>query len=261
MVKKLAKFCFCGLLLLSNKITSQNNIFYKHGEQINFSIYYSVIGIYFKAGSCKFELFHEDFEGQPVYHVIATGWSNAKYDWIFKVRDKYESYIAVNDFKPLYFKRNVNEGKYKINEYIDFNYQSLKAKSNKGEFPIPNAVQDVLSAIYYTRFLDYNKYKIGDKIYFNMFLDNELFQAYIKYDGKEVITTKLGTFHTIRVKPLLIKGTVFKGGEGMTVWITDDANHMPLKVSSPVSVGSVKCEIESFSNILFPLESKVSKPK
>ena len=157
MVKKfLITLLVLWVYLFSLSLRAQNNILYKNGEYFKFNIYYSIIGIYFNAGTANFELFHEDFKNQPVYHVIATGSSNTKYDWIFKVRDKYETFISIKDFKPLYFKRNVSEGKYKVKENIDFNYQNLIATTNKGEYAIPDGVQDVLSAIYFTRFLNYN---------------------------------------------------------------------------------------------------------
>src|SRR6266700_172480 len=50
------------------------------------------------------------------------------------------------------------------------------------------------------------------------FLDNQVYNLYIRYVGKETIKTKYGKFHAIKIKPLLIKGTIFEGGEKMTVW-------------------------------------------
>ncbi len=51
-------------------------------------------------------------------------------------------------------------------------------------FKVPPCVQDVLSAIYYSRNIDFDKYKPGDKIPFTLFLDKELFAMYIRYLGK-----------------------------------------------------------------------------
>ena len=56
---------------------------------------------------------------------------------------------------------------------------------------MPNCVQDVLSSIYYARNIDFNKYKVNDKIPFTMFLDNEVYNLYIRYLGKETIKTTL----------------------------------------------------------------------
>ena len=90
-----------------------------------------------------------------------------------------------------------------------------------------------------------------------MFLDNAVNNLYIKYLGKEQIKTKYGTFNAIKFKPLLVKGTIFEGGEKMTVWVTDDANHVPIRIESPIAVGSVKVDMMGYSNLRHPLSSLI----
>jgi hypothetical protein len=113
----------------------------------------------------------------------------------------------------------------------------------------------VLSAIYYARNINFDKYKPGDRIPFTMFLDNEVYNMYIRYLGKETIKTKYGKFDAVKFKPLLIKGTIFEGGEKMTVWVSDDANRIPVRVESPISVGSVKVDMMGYRNLRYPLTS------
>ena len=81
-----------------------------------------------------------------------------------------------------------------------------------------------MSSIYYARNINFDKYSPGDKIPFNMFLDDEVYQLYIRYLGKETVKTRYGKFKAIKLKPLLIKEAIFEGGEKMTVWISDDPN-------------------------------------
>ena len=128
--------------------------------------------------------------------------------------------------------RNIDEGGYKQLENVTFNNENNTATTLKGTMQIPNCSQDVLSSIYYARNIDFNKYRPNDKIPFTMFLDNAVYNLYIKYLGKERIKTKYGTFNSIKFKPLLVKGTIFDGGEKMTVWVTDDANHVPIRIES-----------------------------
>jgi hypothetical protein len=77
--------------------------------------------------------------------------------------------------------------------------------------------------------------------------------------GKERITTKYGTFNTIKITPLLIKGTIFEGGEKMIVWVSDDANHVPVRIESPILVGSIKVDLMGFDNLKNPMTALVSK--
>jgi len=91
------------------------------------------------------------------------------------------------------------------------------------------------------------------------FLDNEVFSMYIRYIGKETIKTKYGRFRSLKLKPLLIKGEVFKGGEDMTVWVTDDDNHIPVRFESPIVVGQVKIDMMNYENIRHPLTSLIKR--
>jgi hypothetical protein len=147
---------------------------------------------------------------------------------------------------------------YTKREDVTFNQQNNTATTLSGVFKVPNCVQDVLSAIYYARNIDFNKYKVDDKIPFSMFLDNQVYNLYIRYLGKEVIKTRYGKFRAIKFKPLLVKGTMFEGGEKMEVWVSDDANHIPLRVESPIVVGSVKVDMMQYRNLRYPLSSKIS---
>src|SRR5450631_4683561 len=239
---------FCGL---------QNHAF-QSGESITFRVYYKVVGVYIAAGEAVFSVALENLNNKPVYHVTGDGKTYSFYDNFFKVRDKYESFIDTSNLQPLKFIRNVNEGSYKKYENISFNKTAHTAITNSGVFKTPECVQDVLSSMYYMRNIDFDKMKPGDKIPFSMFLDNQVYNLYIRFIGKETIKTKYGKFRSIKFKPLLIKGTIFEGGEKMTVWVSDDANHIPVRVESPISVGSVKVDMMDFKNRRTPLSSLIS---
>ncbi|HWB24460.1 MAG TPA: DUF3108 domain-containing protein [Chitinophagaceae bacterium] len=240
---------FCGI----------RNTAFKQGESITFTVYYSVLGIYVNAGTATFTTTLERLNNKDVYHVVGDGKSNSKYDWIFKVRDRYESYFDTTNLQPLKFIRDINEGGYKKYENVTFDQASNTAITTAGVFKVPGCVQDVLSSVYYARNIDFSKYKAEDRIPFNMFIDNEVENLYIRYMGKETVKTRYGKFRAIKFKPLLVKGTLFQGGEKMTVWVSDDANHVPLRIESPIVVGSVKIDMMDFSNLRYPLSSLISK--
>ncbi|THU41380.1 DUF3108 domain-containing protein [Niastella caeni] len=234
------------------------NSAFANGEVITLKVFYTVVGAYFGAGEATFTTNLEKMAGKPVYHITGDGKTYSFYDNFFKVRDKYETYIDTATLQPYRFIRNVYEGGYKKYENVTFNKTTNSAITNQGVYKVPECVQDVLSAVYYSRNIDFNKHKVGDKINFSMFLDNEVFQMYLRYLGKETIKTKYGKFKAIKFKPLLIKGTIFEGGEKMTVWVSDDKNHVPVRIESPISVGSVKIDMISYRNLRYPLTSLIS---
>jgi len=239
---------FCGI----------RNTSFQAGESITFNVFYSVIGVYINAGAATFNTTLEKLNNKTVYHVVGDGKSNSSYDWIFKVRDRYETYFDTTNMQPLKFIRNIDEGGYKKYENVTFNQQTNTAITTAGIFKVPGCVQDVLSSIYYARNINFDNYQVNDKIPFSMFLDNEVYSLYIRYMGKETVKTKYGKFRAIKFKPLLVKGTIFSGGEKMVVWVSDDANHIPLRIESPIAVGTIKVDMMQYSNLRYPLSSLIS---
>lgn len=236
---------FCGI----------RNTAFVAGETVKLSVYYTLAGVYVWGGDANFSITLEQMNGKPVYHAVGDGKTNSFFDGIFKVRDRYESYIDTGSLKPVKFIRNVDEGGYKLYENVSFNDVTNTATTTKGLFKTPPCIQDVLSAIYYARNINFNAYNVGDKIPFNMFLDSQTYNLYLRYLGKEVIKTRYGKFHSIKFKPLLIQGTMFQGGEGMTVWVSDDRDHIPLRIESPITVGSVKVDMMGYHGLRYPLTS------
>ncbi|MFI5123866.1 MAG: DUF3108 domain-containing protein [Chitinophagales bacterium] len=237
---------------------SIENTAFQAGESITYKVYYTLAGVYIAAGEATFSCAVESLNGKPVYHVTGEGKTYSFYDNFFRVRDKYESFIDTASLQPYKFIRNVHEGTYKKYENVSFNKSANTAITNSGVFKTPACIQDVISSMYYMRNLDFDKMKPGDKYPFAMFLDNQVYNLYIRFLGKETIKTKYGKFRAIKFKPLLIKGTIFEGGEKMTVWVSDDRNHIPVRVESPISVGSVKVDMMDFKNRRSPLSSLLS---
>lgn len=231
------------------------NTTFMQGEQINFNVFYNLAGMYVNAGTASFTTTLEQLNGRPVYHVVGSGRTHSSYDWIYRVRDRYETYLDTASLQPLKFIRNVDEGGDKKYESIVFNKAASTANTNKGVYKVPECVQDVLSAIYYARNLNYTRLKPGDKVPFSMFLDNELHNLYVRYLGTEVVKTRYGTFDAIKFSPLLIKGTIFEGGEKMVVWVTNDANRIPVRIESPIIVGSIKVDMMSYKNLRYPMKA------
>ena len=164
---------FCGIRNTSSR----------SGERLTYKVYYTLAGVYVPAGEAIFSNQVEMLQKKPVYHVTGFGRTYSSYDWIYKVRDTYESYIDTTTLLPYQFIRTVNEGgKHDIDRTT---FAAGKAVSQNATIKTPDCIQDVLSAIYYARNIDFNQYPIGEKIPFNMYLDDEVFPVYIRYLGKE----------------------------------------------------------------------------
>jgi hypothetical protein len=234
-----------------------NNTAFSIGEKVFYKVAYNWNTLWVNAGEVSFTVNQGFFNNTPCYHMIGFGTTYRSYDWFYKVRDTYESFMDMQTMQPLHFIRNVSEGGYNINQNVVFKHKENKAVSTKGTYTIPDCIQDVLSAIYYARNIDFTKYKASDTIPVVLYLDDAVYHVYIRYLGKEQITTKREKFNCIKFRPLLIEGTIFKGGEEMTVWVTDDANKIPVRVESPILVGSVSAELYKYSGLRNPVTAKV----
>ncbi len=232
---------------------------FQDGEKLTFRVFYNMSFIWIHSGDAVFTVKPEVVNQRNVYHVTGVGTTASSFEWFYKVSDKYESYVDKETLLPLKFTRNVNEGGLKFCNDVSFNHDKCQAVSDKQEFMIPKNTQDVLSSMYYARNVNYNKYKPGDKIPFTMFLDKQVYNLYIKYIGKERITTRMGTFNAIKISPLLIEGTIFKDGNKMTIWLSDDDNHLPVRVESPILIGNIKIDLMEYENLRNPFAGLISK--
>jgi hypothetical protein len=250
-------FAFLILFLLpflsgaQSGVLKNNTKAFGPSEVLEYRVHYGFID----AGTAKLEVdpVVKNLGGRSCYRVVGTGRSVGAFDWFFKVRDHYESYIDSESLLPHLFIRKIEEGGYKKNQNVSFNHSKATATSEKKTIRTPGHVQDIISAFYYARTLDFERAAVGDTFMIQCYLDDETFPMVIKYTGKQTIKTKVGTFRCIVFKPYLLEGRVFKEKEGMTVWVTDDKNKIPVRAQAEILVGSVKMDITSYKGLQNPL--------
>lgn len=266
-----------GLQLPVNKIISQEssnssyyssdcyteNIAFEQGERVVYKVYYNWNFVWLSAGEVTFEVSETDNE----YRISAIGRTYPSYEWFFKVRDYYYTYIDKETFLPHTFIRDVEEGSYTLYDKIQFDQVSQTGTSFRGknkdeaklqDFQFDDCMHDMLSIVYKMRNMDFNKMPEGSKIPVTIFLDMEEYPLDIKYDGrvKDKKVRGLGTYNAIQITPEVIAGNVFNEDAEMKIWVSDDKNRVPLIIESPVSVGSVKVVLKEYENLKHPLSSK-----
>ncbi len=224
-----------------------DNKAFQRGEVLKYRVHYGIID----AGEAVLEVKDENKKifDRNTLHVVGTGRSLGAFDWFFKVRDRYESYIDESSVMPWFFVRKVSEGGYKLDRNIAFNQYKNTAKVDNSVYELPDYSQDILSSFYYARSLDLQSLNVGDTITINTFFDFENYPLGIKYIGKEVIDSDIGEIRCLKFRPLLQVGRVFKEEEDMTVWISDDKCKVPVRVQANVLVGSIKMDITSVSGL------------
>ena len=130
-----------------------------------------------------------------------------------------------------------------------------KKKKATSEHPINENVQDLISAFYYLRnFYDTSNIKTGEAIELNMFFDQENYLFKLRFLGRETIDTAFGKVRCLKLRPLVQSGRVFSEQESVTLWVSDDANKIPVKMRADLRVGSIDCDLENFKNLQHPFE-------
>lgn len=253
-------FFLCLFINPSNVIGQQFP--FESGEIVEYEISYNWGFIWVDAGEVSFSVSNDEAYGKSALKLTGEGQTYPKYDWFYKVRDLYESKVDGENLRPYSFIRNVQEGKTTINNAYVFDHQKHKAYSiikQKDGFlrdtlDFPEETYDVISMIYRSRLIDFEKYQVEDKIPIKLILDNQVYESYIRYLGKEQLDVKgLKNVECYKFKPYLIEGTIFTGGEDMSVFVTADENKVPLYIESKILVGNIKAIVKSTSNLIQPI--------
>ncbi len=240
------------------------DVAFQNGERLTYKIYYNLNFIWVPAGEVTFKIFEEGNQ----YHYQAVGETYDSYEWFFSAKDKYDSWADKNTLLPNYSERSVNEGNYHIFEKIAFNQGGRKMTvwrapkrgeaEEKTEHIVKTDCHDVLSSLYNLRNVDYGSQPVGYAVPFSIFMDKAEYPLKMNYMGKDDNKKlyKMGRYKTLKFRPEVIAGNVFKEDAQMTVYVSDDANRIPLLIESPVSVGSVKMVLKEYWGLKHPFEAK-----
>ncbi|MEX1002546.1 MAG: DUF3108 domain-containing protein [Crocinitomicaceae bacterium] len=236
----------------NEKFIDLNQKAFAPGEKLVYRFTYGV----FDAGEATLSVLPTErtVKGRKLLRVRGIGRTVSAFEWFYKVNDLYESYIDAEAMIPWVFKRRVDEGGYKINQDYTFFQHKNEVETEKGnKHAVPEHVQDMISAFYYARTFDFSKAKKGQTFAVNIFLDEELFPTKIKYLGKEVIRTRKGKYRCHKFEPVVEQGRVFKSGDALTVWITDDGNKIPIMAKAKIQVGSIKMHLVGWEGLVNPM--------
>lgn len=270
---------FLFLLLISSilfsfqssdfSLESKRNFAYQRGEKLKFMVYYnSMLTGNVSAAEVVSEVKNDVvmFSNRPSYHIYLTGRSVGTFNWFFKVRDSFETWVDEDAQVPWYYRNRVQEGDYNASKDIQFWPQVKQAKyinnlnDNSKIIKIPSNVQDLLSALYYARNIDYSGAVLGSKYQINFMLDDSVYQTQLEYLGIFYIKTKLGKVECMKFKPRVLSGSVFKEESPLVVYVSNDLNRLPVFAESEVMVGSVRMELVDYWNLRNPF-SALKEPK
>ncbi|WP_194776152.1 DUF3108 domain-containing protein [Pararhodonellum marinum] len=264
--KIISSIALCLFLWSAKPMHSQQkNQSFNSGEELLFNVSYGWIGL----ADAKLVISDSIFtiNDHPTYKIDVFGKTKGPASWFGKVNDNWGTYLDTAKILPHQSYRHIQEGKYRKNERVHLDQKAKKAKmelydrENKElvetkSFDLPGTVQDIVSGFYYLRTIDLKKFKSGDAVTIPGFFDKEIYNLNLIYQGKERISTPVGTFDTYIFTPQMPPNKLFRGEFPVKVWISDDKNKIPVKIKANLVVGSLDMEIVSAKGLRNNLVTK-----
>jgi len=178
-------------------------------------------------------------------HIVSTAKSADWLKFFFPVDDRIESRL-IKGAPPLYigvprlYRERIREGWTRFEKDAVFDCDLLEVrtrdflKKNESTQKISRRTYDTLSSFFYFRSATL---QVGTSNFIDIFDCKRLWNTEVQVLRRERITTKLGTFNTIVIKPLLKFEGIFARTGDMHIWLSDDERRIPVQMKSQVKIG------------------------
>ena len=266
---KLVSFIWCVVTFCFFECSAQSSLPFKEGEQLNYDISYKYGIVMIKAGNAAFSLRNATYNSQPTIKSVLNFKTNSFFDKIYKVRDTLISHVNDN-LQPMYHERSVNEGNTKFFEQLFFikqsdTYTEARVRREVKEkvkidtvMQVDGAGYDMLNIFLFARTLDYQSLQIDQTFPLTVFLGKQKTKAKMRYKGQSIIEkSERLKYKSFRFEVDIMDEAFAEEKTAMEIWISDDMNHVPLKLKAKLKIGAAEATLSSYENLKHPLSSEV----
>lgn len=190
------------------------------------------------AGQATLELLPTD--RPEAWKIQSLAWCNGFFQSFYPVKDTVTSVIDSRGIYPLLFDKRLHEGKYHAHISAAYDQAAHTLKTQDTTLSIEPFTHDVLSAFYFIRT---QTLKVGDSLELAAVSGKKKYKLKVLCHARETIRVPAGEFRTLVVEPVLKGDGLFKAKGKLTIWVTDDESHTPVKMMSKIPVGSIKAEL------------------
>lgn len=238
------------------------------GETLSYELKFNWKFVWINAGWAKMTVNKDTFNGKPCLRTDLQSYTNKRIDFFFKMRDTLTC-ITSEDLVPLYFRKGAEEGKRYTVDEVKFSYRNgkcivdqyrmLKGNFDKHHDEYPVCVYDMLSILLQARSYDPTEYKPGQKILFSMATGRAVEKQTLIYRRKENYKAENGVTYRCLVFSLVEYTAENEEKEVITFYITDDRNHLPVRLDMYLNFGSAKAFLTDIKGNKYPLTSIVKE--
>ena len=250
---------------------AQDSLAFRAGETMSFVLHYNWGIINSDVGTATVKLEEVDFNGVPAFHCDVSGRTTRLYDLVFRVREQFDSWFTRDGLRPLKFTRDTHEGKYDaLNTYIYDRDRSVivadvystSSGQRSLELPLDRCTYDLPSLFFLARNMNMDVVTPEVRYPMTFAIDDDVYNVHFILHGRETIDVKgLGRINTIKFSARLLAGEVFRSDTDMTIYISDDANRLPVYFEAPLLVGKATGRMTSCSNLAHPFSSMVRRAR
>jgi len=207
------------------------------GEELKYSA--SFAGI--RAGSATMKVAGiENVRGRPAYHIVFTIDGGIP---LFRVRDRYESWVDVQTLASLRYVQNIREGSYHRNTTYEIFPDRAQFRKDDGALePSVTHPLDDGSFIYAIRASMPN---VGETRRDDRYFRPDRNPVVLTGLRSETVRVDAGRFATTVIRPSIKANGIFSEDGEAQVWLSDDANRYPVQVKSKFSKFSLTLELQS----------------
>ncbi|MBQ7572239.1 MAG: DUF3108 domain-containing protein [Bacteroidaceae bacterium] len=259
-------------LPLSAQCPVQNTAF-QDGERLEYKLFFNWKFIWKTAGSATLTTRASTYQGRPAFQSDLITRTSGRIDRWFCMRDTLRSIVSTN-IVPLYYHKASNEGGKNRFNRITYSYQGGKTlthqyyRSPKGnitevDHQAVGCAYDMLSMMLRARSYDPNQFAVGQRIPFQYVDNANLKTETLIYRGIREFTTEDQQPVTYRclVFSYVEKNEKGKEKDVVTFYITDDLNHIPVRLDLFLRFGIAKAYLQKATGLRNPQTSIVKTKK
>jgi Protein of unknown function (DUF3108) len=214
------------------------------GERLNYDVSWADFIV---AGELTLETRERrNVDGVDAFHVSAQAQSVGLVSAMaMKVNDVYESFLNAATLLPFRAEKNTRHGKKRDQGAVQLDQQRRTAVLDDGRtIEIPPDTYDIAGLLFAIRGMDLS---IGRARQFNIIEDGKLYRVSVTPEAKEKITTRAGSFETVRMATKNLSGGRDSNLYNLKMYVTADARRLPVMLTAEPSWGSVRVQLTSIS--------------
>jgi hypothetical protein len=210
---------------------------YAVGEELTYRATFSGI----PAGTARMRVDGiELVRGRPAYHVVFSVDGGVP---LYRVHDRYESWIDVETLASLRHRQQISEGRY--HRTTSYEIYPERAEYQKQGDSVRASVSNPLddgSFIYAVRTAGVN---VGETRSDNRYFRPDKNPVVLTGLRRDTVRVGAGTFPATVVRPTIRTSGIFSDDGQAQVWFTDDANRYPVQVKAKFSKFTLTLSLES----------------